>query len=81
MDFLSVLVESGLRGSRVSTLFAGASGNEQIDQMWLDEVRNEDTLKIPLDQSAFDNNQSKSTILAVLIGVERAIMQRRTVRI
>lgn len=79
MDFLSELVEVGLQGSRISTLFAGASGNEEIDKMWLAEVRNTDTLKVPLDQSAFDNNQSKSTILGVLIGIERAIMTRKDV--
>ncbi|CAB3248676.1 unnamed protein product [Arctia plantaginis] len=72
MDFLSGL-EVGLYGSRTSTLFAGAAGNEAIDREWLAEVRNV-TLKVPLDQSSFDNNQSKSTILAVLLGMEHHIM-------
>lgn len=66
MDFLSELIDNGLRGSRSSTLFAGASGNEQIDNTWVEHVRNPLLLKVPLDQSSFDNNQSKSTILAVL---------------
>ncbi|KAL4702456.1 hypothetical protein ACJJTC_018843 [Scirpophaga incertulas] len=35
MDFLSEVVEKGLYGSKVSTLFAGASGNEQIDMDWM----------------------------------------------
>ncbi|CAB3228065.1 unnamed protein product [Arctia plantaginis] len=74
MDFLSGLVEVGLYGSRTSTLFAGAAGNETIDREWLAEVRNSCTLKVPLDQSSFDNNQSKSTILAVLLGIEQHIM-------
>lgn len=74
MDFLSELVENGLRGSRTSTLFTGAAGNEAIDNQWLAEVRNRDSLKVPLDQSSFDNNQSKSTILGVLLGMESYIM-------
>ncbi|CAB3249509.1 unnamed protein product [Arctia plantaginis] len=74
MDFLSGLVEVGLYGSRTSTLFAGAAGNEAIDREWLAKVRNGCTLKVPLDQSSFDNNQSKSTILAVLLGMEHHTM-------
>ncbi|CAB3241882.1 unnamed protein product [Arctia plantaginis] len=79
MDFLSGLVEVGLYGSRTSTLFAGAAGNEAIDREWLAEVRNKCTLKVPLDQSSFDNNQSKSTILAVLLGMEQYIMGHASV--
>ncbi|KAL4720683.1 hypothetical protein ACJJTC_001317 [Scirpophaga incertulas] len=69
MDFLSEIVERGLYGSRVSTLFAGAQGNEDIDMMWAREVRNPDSLKVPLDQGGFDQHQSLPTIKAVLTAI------------
>ncbi|CAB3241844.1 unnamed protein product [Arctia plantaginis] len=79
MDFLSGLVEVGLYGSKSSTLFAGAAGNETIDREWLEENRNSNTLKVSLEQSSFDNNQSKTTILAVLIGMEQHILLHASV--
>ncbi|KAL4701889.1 hypothetical protein ACJJTC_018112 [Scirpophaga incertulas] len=69
MDFLSEVVERGLYGSRVSTLFAGAHGNEEIDLMWAREVKNPDSLKVPLDQGGFDQHQSVATIKAVLTAI------------
>ncbi|KAL4705583.1 hypothetical protein ACJJTC_006911 [Scirpophaga incertulas] len=69
MDFLSELVEKGLYGSRVSTLFAGSQGNEEIDMEWAREVRNPDSLKVPLDQGGFDQHQSLPTIKAVLTAI------------
>ncbi|KAL4702454.1 hypothetical protein ACJJTC_018841 [Scirpophaga incertulas] len=69
MDFLSEVVEKGLYGSRVSTLFAGAQGNEDIDIMWARQVRNPDSLKVPLDQGGFDQHQSLPTIRAVLTAI------------
>lgn len=74
MDFLSELVENSFAGSKTSTLFAGAGGNEAIDAAWLNEIRNPNVLKVPLDQSAFDNNQSKSTILGVLLAIQEEIV-------
>lgn len=74
MDFLSELVENGFAGSRTSTLFAGAGGNEAIDAAWLEEIRNPHVLKVPLDQSSFDNNQSKSTILGVLLAIQEEVV-------
>ncbi|KAL4721586.1 hypothetical protein ACJJTC_018547 [Scirpophaga incertulas] len=69
MDYLSEIVERGLYGSRVSTLFAGAFGNEEIDMGWVREVQDITTLKVPLDQGGFDQHQSKATIQAVLTAI------------
>lgn len=40
-------------------------------------MRDASSIKVPLDQSAFDNNQSKSTILAVLFGIHDHIIHQR----
>lgn len=69
MDFLSEIIEVGLEGSRSSTLFAGPLGNEEIDEGWLKSVKDTRTLKVPLDQSSFDHNQSKASIIAVLAAI------------
>lgn len=69
MDYLSELVESGFKGSRTSTLFAGPAGNEEIDELWLREVEDFSRLKVPLDQSSFDQRQSRNTILTVLAAI------------
>lgn len=37
MDFLSEIIEFGLRGSKTSTLFAGVTGGEDIDNYWISE--------------------------------------------
>lgn len=66
MDYLSELVELGLYGSRTSTLFAGRSGNEQIDEEWEKVMHDKSLLKVPLDQASFDQHQSKGSIRAVI---------------
>lgn len=75
-DFLSELIEKGLYGSTASTLFAGGAGNEKIDEEWLDEVRNGRGYIVPLDQSGFDQHQSKSTIMAVLHAIGDVCIER-----
>lgn len=66
MDFLSEVVEKGLYGCTYSTLFAGPGGNERVDEVWLEQVKDVSSLKVPLDQGGFDQHQSQATILAAL---------------
>lgn len=66
MDFASEVVERGLYGGKTSTLFAGTRGNEEIDRMWMGLASDPSLLKVPLDQSSFDQHQSRASICAVL---------------
>ena len=49
MNYLSTILEDGLHGSRLSTLFAGEGGNEDIDMDLIIAVRDENLWKVPLD--------------------------------
>lgn len=66
MNYLSTWMENGLHGSRLSTLFAGEKGNEEIDFDLIGAARNPGLLKVPLDQGGFDQHQSRESILVVL---------------
>ncbi|APG76011.1 hypothetical protein 2 [Shuangao toti-like virus] len=66
MDYLSEVWEVGMYGSRVSTLFAGVKGNEEIDMELHNLAKDESWYKVPLDQGSFDWHQSKESVLAVL---------------
>lgn len=69
MDYLSEIWEVGMYGSRISTLFAGARGNEEIDLEMVELARDEAWIKVPLDQGSFDQHQSKGSIKAILDAV------------
>ncbi|CAG9790695.1 unnamed protein product [Diatraea saccharalis] len=69
IDFLSECHRKGF--TRFKNKYAG---NEVIDKYWLNEIRNPHAVKVPLDQSAFNSNQSKSTILAVLCGIHNVVI-------
>lgn len=69
MDYVSMALEKGLSRSRISTLFAGSQGNEEIDWDIVKTVERQDLWKVPLDQSNFDQKQSKPTIWAVLMAI------------
>jgi len=69
MDFLSEYFEGGLAGNKFSSLFAGAHGNEEIDLRLIELTANRGWFKVPLDQSSFDQHQSKLTIAAVLLAM------------
>nr|QYV43090.1 MAG: RNA-dependent RNA polymerase [Totiviridae sp.] len=62
MDFLSTYIEAGFVGAPFSTLFK--TGHQE----WQDEIStmklctNSHLWKVPLDQSAFDNNQSRTVV-------------------
>lgn len=73
MAYLSTAVERGLYRSKTSTLFAGPTGNEEIDINIFEHVRNYHLWKVPLDQSNFDGHQSKGTILAVFRAIGRRL--------
>ena len=66
MNFLSEWVERGFFGCKLSTLFAGEKGNEEIDLDLIDAVRDASSWKVPLDQGGFDQHQSKYSIAVVL---------------
>lgn len=66
MNYLSHILEGGLSGNMSSTLFATGQGNEDIDLSLLEAVGNCHTWKVPLDQSAFDQNQSHNIIKATI---------------
>lgn len=66
MNYLSSFLERGLYGSRLSTLFAGEKGNEDIDIDLINAARNPGIFKVPLDQSGFDQHQSRESILTIL---------------
>lgn len=76
MNYLSGYLEDGLHGSPLSTLFAGEAGNERIDFDLIDAVRDESTWKVPLDQGAFDEKQSKMSIAVALHAVGMALEER-----
>lgn len=69
MGYLSTAVERELYGSKSSTLFAGAKGDETIDLRLVDMARDPSGWKVPLDQSGFDSHQSKPTIMAILAAI------------
>lgn len=69
MDYISTAFDDGLIGSKASTLWAAGSGGEEIDWDLLHAVEDKRKLKVPLDQSSFDQHQSKPTIWAVLVAV------------
>lgn len=75
MNYLSEVVERGLYGSELSTLFAGEEGNEKIDLDMLSAVRDNSDWCVPLDQGAFDYHQSKKSILVVLAQVLRHVLR------
>lgn len=59
MDFLSDWIEGGLMGSELSTLFMGPKKQYHREEHTRRLVRDPNWWKVPLDQSAFDQNQSK----------------------
>lgn len=64
-------LEDGLHGSKMSTLFAGDTGNEEIDLDLVKAVHNPGTWKVPLDQGSFDERQSKLSIAVVMLAICR----------
>ncbi|QBL75907.1 putative non-structural polyprotein [Solenopsis midden virus] len=66
MDYLSEVWEKGMYGSRISTLFAGRKGNEEVDMELVELTRDTSWYKVPLDQGNFDWKQSKESVLAIL---------------
>lgn len=75
MDYLSELWETGMYGSRISTLFAGSVGNEEIDLELLELTRDKSWYKVPLDQGSFDWHQSVASIRTVLENVWDIILE------
>ena len=69
MDFISEVLERGLFGSTTSTLFLDAVGVEAVDNEILEAVRNKGLWKVPLDESSFDQRQSKNTVIAALLAI------------
>lgn len=49
MDYLSEVWEVGMMGSRVSTLFAGSKGNEEINIQLHKSACDEELYEVPLD--------------------------------
>lgn len=64
MDFLSLLVEGGLKRAGRTTLLCNSGLAERIDDEMLRDLKS--GLNVPLDQSAFDNHQGKPSIRAVM---------------
>ncbi|UHK03112.1 MAG: RNA-dependent RNA polymerase [Sanya totivirus 1] len=69
MDFISSWLDRGLYGSKMSTLFLSASQAEDLDLKFLEDARNPNLLKVPLDQSNFDQHQSYTTIMTCLLAM------------
>ncbi|UQS94391.1 MAG: putative poly-capsid protein [Corcyphos virus 2] len=76
MNYLSEVLERGLYGSEASTLFAGEEGNEKIDLDLLAAVRDDSDWCVPLDQGAFDQHQSKKSIMVVFAAIFNHILPR-----
>jgi hypothetical protein len=74
MNYLSEVLERGLHGSRLSTLFAGEAGNEKIDYDLIEAARDRRTWKVPLDQGGFDQHQSKAVIAVTLYTIGRHLV-------
>jgi hypothetical protein len=75
MNYLSEVLERGLHGSRLSTLFAGEAGSEQIDYDLIEAARTRYTWKVPLDKGGFDQHQSKAVIAVTLYAVGRHLLK------
>lgn len=69
MDFISNWLDRGLYGAKISTLFLSASQAEELDLDFLADARNPNLLKVPLDQSNFDQHQSYTTIMTCLLAM------------
>jgi len=65
MGYLSTSVEAGLRGARFSPIFSEESA-QFIDRSLVAAAKSGAGWFVPLDQSNFDQNQSKRTVLTVL---------------
>lgn len=75
MNYLSEVLERGLHGSKLSTLFARETANEAIDMDLIDAARDHRTWKVPLDQGGFDQHQSKAVIAVTLFCIGRHIFK------
>lgn len=76
MNYLSSVLEVGLHGSPLSTLFAGEKGNELIDYGLIRASRNNSLWKVPLDQGGFDQHQSKPSIERIFRAIGRTVIKR-----
>lgn len=74
MDFLSEIIEEGLRGCRSSPVFMSSTANERLDIMIKEKLPM--GINCPLDQGNFDNNQSKNTILVILLAMYDVVFSR-----
>lgn len=78
MDFLSEVVETGLKGCRSSPIFMSSAANERLDFMIKDRLRL--GINCPLDQGNFDNNQSKMSILVVMLAIHEVTMRKAPIQ-
>lgn len=67
MDYLSCIVEKGLRRSRRIALFHGSDGDERMDISILRNLHR--GYNVPLDQGSFDHRQGKPSILTILVAL------------
>lgn len=65
MNYLSEIVERGLYGSKLSTLFAGEDGNESIDIDLVNAVRDDSDWCVSLNQGGFDQHQSRKSVMVI----------------
>lgn len=73
MDFLSEIIETGLKGCRSSPIFMSSAANERLD--FSIKERLAIGINCPLDQGSFDNNQSKMSILVVMIAMYQVMFR------
>nr|QVU40016.1 hypothetical protein [Kamu toti-like virus 1] len=66
MDYLSQWMEDGFNKCRLSTLFGDAIQQEDIDMEIMESVRQPGLWKVPMDQSNFDQHQSKRSLMTVM---------------
>ncbi|KAE9542277.1 hypothetical protein AGLY_003404 [Aphis glycines] len=71
MNYLSHVLEEGFKGSLSSTLFAGTTRKEEIDNDIIEAVRDDTTWKVPLDQGNFDKRQTRASVVVVMKAVLR----------
>lgn len=76
MDYLSEFIENGLLSSKRSTLFAGTKGNESIDIQLMERAIEGNLWMVPLDQSKFDQKQSKETVLVAIAAILDFLVKR-----
>lgn len=77
MDFVSTWLDTGLYGSSFSTLFLSASQAEELDLAFVADSQDPKLLKVPLDQSNFDQHKSYVAIMTCVLAMRAFLIEKK----